>query len=427
MSARLLSILLVLLGCISYPSLYKSLAGLEAGGSGPETPLRAAQSIGFFALAGLVLVESHAFPHPTAHKALALFLIVSCAELILRVFFKQIAPHFKPASAVRRMTDSVWKYSNTLGEYAWMEPHPFLQFTQTRGMSSGGIRNLGFADITISDIPKPEGVIRVACLGNSTTCDGYPEALEDFLNDCGQGQRFQVLNFGLGWWASVHSMLNFVLNVRDFHPDFVVVHENCNDEKYRGYPGLRGDYAHCTHSFSIERHRDEWLYRFSLLYRLAVILVCLKSPRSFYRPKIGVAMNRGKTRDYVPEELTLFRRNIKTICDLAGAEGIRIILTTMPFSKILRYTDFDETRFHPHLLEANAILRELAEDEDLTLVDLESLFMDRDNFFADPFHLGPSGVKIKALCIGEAILTSLGKIPTPNSLWRSVGSLRLLL
>jgi hypothetical protein len=134
-------------------------------------------------------------------------------------------------------------------------------------------------------------------------------------------------------------------------------------------------------------------------------------------------MNRGKTRDYIPEELTLFRRNIKTICDLAEAEGIRIVLTTMPFSKILRYTDFDETRFHPHLLSANVILRELAGQNELDLVDLERLFMDRDNFFADPFHLDSDGIKIKALCIGQAILTSLGQIPSPNSKWQSIGSI----
>jgi hypothetical protein len=51
------------------------------------------------------------------------------------------------------------------------------------------------------------------------------------------------------------------------------------------------------------------------------------------------------------------------------------------------------------------------------------LFMDRENFFADPFHLGPDGVKIKARCIGEAILKSLGKVPTADGMRQSIGSL----
>jgi hypothetical protein len=163
-------------------------------------------------------------------------------------------------------------------------------------------------------------------------------ALEDFLNRCGAGLRFKVLNFGTGWWTSVHTMLNFVLNVRDFHPDFVVVHENCNDEKYRGYAGMRGDYAHAIRPLSLWRYRDAWLYRFSLLYRLGIVLISKRFPRVYYFPHVGVAMVRGKTPDYVSEELRLFRRNIETICDLAAADGIKVIIPTMPFSKLHRYT-----------------------------------------------------------------------------------------
>ena len=98
---------------------------------------------------------------------------------------------------------------------------------------------MGFTDITVKDIPKPAGVIRVACMGNSTAVN-YPQSLQTLFNDVCPHTRIQVLNFGMGWWSSVHSTVNFILNVIDFKPDYVVLNDNCNDHNYRGYPGLRG-------------------------------------------------------------------------------------------------------------------------------------------------------------------------------------------
>jgi len=356
-----------------------------------------------------------------ARILLSIALAIVSLELVLRFFFKWIAPRFAPDSRIGELDQSMRKYSSRMGEMNWLDPrpHPFLQFTEIRWKASGA-RGLGFRSLAVRGIPKPAGILRVACLGNSTTHDGYPEQMEEFLNQCGGGSRFQVLNFGIGWWASVHSMLNFVLTVRDCEPDFVVIHENCNDEKYRGYAGMRGDYAHVARPLNLWMYRDRLLYRFSLLYRLGCVLAAKRHPRIYYRPHIGVSMARGKTPDYVPEELGLFRRNIATICELASADGIKVIIPTMPFSRVHRYTEFDETRFHPHLFGANAILRDLAAEQGAALVDLERMFLDQDHFFKDGFHLDEVGVSIKALEIGKVILRSLELSPALDTHWREV-------
>jgi len=422
MSSTVLIALLVLTSVVSYPDLYDLIAGLESQLPRPEAHMRLVQSIGALAGAFLVWLKRDWFlPGMFLSNALMALLGIVWLEFALRLFFKWIAPLCGPASGIRKWEHSLREFSSTLGVMSWMDPrpHPFLQFTAVRWKSEVE-RGLGFGNIKVSDIPKPEGLVRVACLGNSTTFDGYPERLEDFLNRCGRGLRFEVLNFGTGWWASVHTMLNFVLNVRAFRPDFVVVHENCNDEKYRGYAGMRGDYAHVARPLSLWRYRDARIYRFSLLYRLGIVLISKKFPRIYYFPRIGVAVSRGKTPNYIPEELQLFRRNIATICDLAAVDGIKVIIPTMPFSKLHRYTQFDETRFHPHLLGANTILREVAKEKAVTLVELERMFMDRDSFFNDGFHLDQVGVGIKALEIGKTILRSLGVEPVLDAAWRGV-------
>ena len=418
MTSRIcISSLLVLLGILSWPKLYQRLAGLELGKPGAEVPLRLLQCAGSFTAGILIWFPGYWFREGRRFwSAVVLFLVVGWLEFSLRVFFRMVLPHLGSVSALRNLERSLWERSNTLAAFSWIEGHPFLQFTATRGATSDGDRGLGFINIKVSDIPKPEGVCRVACLGNSTTSDGYPEQLEDYLNSCGSGRRFQVLNFGVGWWSSIHTMLNFALNVREFRPEFAVVHENCNDEKYRGYPGLRGDCAHAMRTFTYKRHRDEWLYRFSLLYRLGIF------PRRYYSPVGGVGMNRGRTRKYVPEELQLFRRNIETICTLAAAEEIRVILATMPYSRVLRYTDFDEERFHSYLRDLNAILRLLAEEKRVDLLDWERLFWDRQQFFVDGFHLGREGAEMKALAAGQMIFRALGITPVANPRWSEVES-----
>jgi hypothetical protein len=53
--------------------------------------------------------------------------------------------------------------------------------------------------------------------------------MEDYLNahaSAGDG-RFEVLNFGLGFYTTAHSLVNYVLNVVDYHPGYLVIHHAC--------------------------------------------------------------------------------------------------------------------------------------------------------------------------------------------------------
>src|ERR1700683_1584265 len=412
---------LIVLGFLSVPQVYDKVAGLEHGKKPSEVTLRALQCVVAFSLAIAVWSRYTLFQiHTPASYAIIVFISIVSLEVATRVFFKQVVPSFEASSPIHRLEKMIWDQSSSLGEYFWVEQHPFLQFTRQRGFTSDGDYALGFIDIMFSDIPRPEGVVRVACLGNSTTTDGYPEQMENYLNSCTDPQRFQVLNFGLEWWTSIHTMLNFVLNVREFHPDFIIVHENCNDEKYRGYPGFRWDGAHAIRTFTFKPHRDEWLYRFSLLYRLGLILIGPFSSRKYYQPTVSIGMRKGKTLHYIAEELQLFRRNIQTICTLAASEGIKVILATMPFSTVLRYTEFDEVRFDPHLRDANEILRHLAAENQLKVVDLERRFAGRDQLFLDKFHLTSDGAQLKALEIGKAVFSSIGIHPTADEHWRTL-------
>jgi hypothetical protein len=177
MTSMLLVALLVLTAIISYPELHGRIAGLEREPPGPEVQLRLAQSVGALTIVVLVVLKREWFVIGASVSIAAMtWLGLIWLEFALRIFFKRIAPRFGASSVIRSWKSSLLQFSSRMGEMSWMDPrpHPFLQFTSARWTSEAG-RGLGFGSIEVKDLPKPTGVIRVACLGNSTTFDGYPE------------------------------------------------------------------------------------------------------------------------------------------------------------------------------------------------------------------------------------------------------------
>jgi lysophospholipase L1-like esterase len=299
--------------------------------------------------------------------------------------------------------------------YGRITGHPFLQFTGRVGFKQwGGHRadDYGFTGVSYADLPKPPGIIRVACLGGSTTQDGYPAMLEEHLNREGGGRRFQVLNFGLAYYTSAHSVVNYVLNVRDFSPDFVVIHHNCNDALPRGYKNFRPDYAHVLKSWDYQGEPDVFMIRYSIYYRFI---------RAYLLPKFNIGnipfakateKRDGKKGAYQPEELQTFKRNIKTIVTLADEEKHIVIITTQPRSRVRKYSERGAPAYNQHIDSTNELLRQFARENSLPLVDLDQLMTGREEYFWDPVHVVDQGNDLKAAKICKTIL-SLVNVKTP--------------
>jgi hypothetical protein len=288
------------------------------------------------------------------------------------------------------------------------EPHPFLHFTFPRKKLENGDVDLGFEGLKLSDIPKPVNTIRVACIGNSTVKD-YPQLLEQFLNQANPPSRFQVLNFGVPWWSSLHSTVNYILNVIEFNPDYVVIHDNCNDHNYRGYPGLRGDGAHAYQPYSIPTRQDVFWMRLFVIYRLVIIYLSRKFPK-FLKPHFSmekIILRPGKKYTYDPYELHIFDKNIDTIYAVSKHRNIKLCLMTFPFSNVLNYGEEHSKVYRPHMRAINEILRTKAAQYGLILVDADRLMTGEEEMFWDPVHVQLKGDKIKSYLIGCKILEDL--------------------
>jgi hypothetical protein len=266
--------------------------------------------------------------------------------------------------------------------------------------------NFGFVgrDFTYA---KPPGVIRIAALGASTTGDGYPAMLEEYLNArvAAQSNRFEVMNFGHGFWTSAHVLVNFVLNVIDFAPDYIIIHQAANDEHARASEAeFRGDYSHHLKVFQQPRIVDRYLLRVSVPYRALKFYLNPNQEWMFVEAAAQIPRKEPQ-RVLNARELGVFRRNIETIIDLASARQIKVVLTTMPrlTDEHLHHID----QFNAKCIDQfNEVLRSIAANHDrLLFVDLDELMTGKENhLFLDLVHVNDTGKRMKAEYLGKRII-----------------------
>jgi len=326
-----------------------------------------------------------------------LLLLIS-VELGARSAVKLFFPN-KEVSLARRA-------NMTYDELRKMTGHPFLQFkgvpSTTGNPATGNLstfNNFGFVGRDFA-YAKPQGVIRIGALGASTTADGYPAMLEEYLNArlAAQSNRFEVMNFGQGYWTSAHVLVNFVLNVIDFAPDYVILHI-ANDEHARASEAeFRGDYSHYLKVFQPPRIVDRYILRVSVPYR-ALKFYLNPNPEWMFVEAASQIRRKEPQRALNARELGVFRRNIETIIDIASARQIKVVLTTMPHSTDERY------RLH-YVDQFNEVVRSIAANHDrLLFVDLDKLMTGKDNHvFLDPLHVNDTGKRMKAEYLGKCII-----------------------
>jgi hypothetical protein len=110
-------------------------------------------------------------------------------------------------------------------------------------------------------LERKPGVLRIACLGGSTTAGGnrrgdrgaYPHFLRAELEQR-IGLEVEVMNCGISGWTTAEMVCAWFLLLQDFKPDLVILHEVVNDVDPRTYPGFRADYAHWRSTWSITPH-----------------------------------------------------------------------------------------------------------------------------------------------------------------------------
>jgi lysophospholipase L1-like esterase len=222
-------------------------------------------------------------------------------------------------------------------------------------------------------VPKPAGVFRIMCYGDSNTDGpdkgGWPDELQHILDGrAGHGRlRYEVVNAGVVGYSSHQGLLRFRQEVELYQPDLIIVSFGWNDASEVG--GGRTD-------------RD---YRQPSPWRVRVLRVLLKSQLFLvlmqYVPKAPAARPLQHT---VRVPLSDYLHNMEGFATTASEYRASVVFLTRPH----REPEADLRGVPAY----NSQLRLWAHDHRLPLIDVQATFESAGaEFFLDASHFTPLG------------------------------------
>lgn len=359
-------------------------------------------------------------------------LIVILIELSFRIWY-------------RSMTGKSWiMVPKVPFQEIYFEPHPYLpyvykkKFLTQKAMAANYPLNCEkgfvFEQLTSNNlrimngpdgsrdilIPKSENLIRINCLGASTTGNyikykgivySYPLELEKILHDRFPDVNIEVNNCGMGGRTTAEILIDFALTNIDTKPDVIIIYHGYNDLIPSLTPDFQSDYSHAKKNLGETYHIYRWSSILPYL-PLKSYNFCLNSLLlGNIRYTLLDSVSRGKidlNLDF--QGLYIYRRNLEHIINLCKANGIQIILST--YCHFL-YPDIQDSplhlKFRKGVIEENKIMKSLAEKHGIPIVDNYSLVPTEEKYFVDSVHFSPEGMNLIAKNISIPIIEYIEK------------------
>lgn len=275
------------------------------------------------------------------------------------------------------------------------------------------VNALGFRGAEL-EVPKPEGRVRLAFLGGSTTfcaeasadAATWPELVAAGLRARHAGRSFDVVNGGAAAFTTVQSLANLEGRIAPLEPDVVFIYHATNDLSHdsrqqalaAGLPGTG-------------RLGESWLAQHSVAWEL------LEKNLRAARPAADTG---GPTLQLDLVALTQgFRANLTCLVQAAQARARSVVLVTFATRQrreqppdVRRASSTTSLMWMPYMtvdgvlagFEAlNAVIREVAAAEGCVLVDGEHGIPGDAEHFADSVHFTDEGCRAQAERVLEAL------------------------
>ncbi len=297
------------------------------------------------------------------------------------------------------------------------KPHPYLSYTRSdTQLKENGIQ-IGQQFFSIK---KPNDVIRVACLGGSTTMKKYPYYLQLYLDALPLKQQVEVMDFGCDGWTLVESTINYMIRVSHFDPDIVLAHHGANDGTVRLWPGFQHDYAHFRTSW--KGRKASWMERMLMANSALFTYIMHREGQSAYELQNHVT-RRVNPKTLLskpnPETLHVYKNYLQKLHVLIEHSEAKMILAPVPYHPT-KGRELDKQLID----ECNRAMRDYAKQHNLMAADAEPLLRKHPEWFTDFAHMKDAGLYFKTQLFTQAIWaviqqTEQKKI-APQSLARDV-------
>ncbi len=335
-----------------------------------------------------------------AHKhpyIINLSLVVAVSTVSLMAFeltFRIVLKHWYPKEA-----NYIQNYMMNVGRddsLIRFKPHPYLSYVRTDTVYEKNGIQIGNQ---LFEFEKPEGTIRIACLGGSTTMKKYPRFLESELEKRPNDYRFEIMDFGCEGWTSMESTINYINRVSDFSPDIVILHHGVNDAPPRIWPNYQPDYAHYRKSWN---EGSSFLERKLSQYSWFMVFLLRKQGKFGFELQNLVIQRceREKILNIMPlpETIEPFRRNVFHLITLVRSTGGEIILAPLPYND-----EKCDKRLRIMIEENNQCKRELAEEFNVPIAATHHLLRRHTDWFVDNVHLNNQGQRLKSEIYSQVI------------------------
>jgi lysophospholipase L1-like esterase/NADH:ubiquinone oxidoreductase subunit 6 (subunit J) len=279
-------------------------------------------------------------------------------------------------------------------------------------------------------IEKKPDTFRIITLGGSTTrCASlppekrYPSALEKKLQEAYPNYNIEVLNAGMDWFTTKHSLMNYTTYCSDWKPDLVVVMHAVND-LYRSFSPVK---------YAVGEYNAQWTHYYGASIKGAVppafeeylldeYLKFLTEPW-FSRLRYietDIPLEKYKALDS-------FERHLTKLVDFIHSDSSEVVLVTQPFLYKAEMSD-EEIRtlwminsyfknkigfmkeeyptpgsLAKAMNEANSRVKEIAAQKGVPLADGESGMEKSLEIFVDDVHYTVKGADLLAEIIAQKI------------------------
>jgi lysophospholipase L1-like esterase len=231
---------------------------------------------------------------------------------------------------------------------------PYLLYIPTPNLVEDGVRQHNEQGYRGRAVPmrRTPGVLRVLCLGGSTTYgwgvarpeETFPARLEEALaRRRPGGPAVEVINAGLPWGTSAELLTHYCFKFHYYKPDLVIVDTGGNDALPLLQTFYQPDYSHTRQQMPDPKplpSGTRWLLH-SRLASLVAILAFFgpldEGTIAFVRTEPGpppASWYPGRPvgpdgRPFVPRDENAFVHNVETLVTLAKADGAKLLL--VPF------------------------------------------------------------------------------------------------
>ena len=267
---------------------------------------------------------------------------------------------------------------------------------------------------------KTKDEYRIITLGGSTTEDlwndegiHWPLVLEQELHRRGY-KSVRVLNTGMSAYTTAHSLIRYEFDVVEHEPDMIIVMHNIND--------LLVNYFAARDQQEVDPH-------YKVLYGNKSYTGEIGNEDIVFSRVVHSVASRLKRWQNTSAKLTIpdsdisrgrifFKRNLTNLVRLTRANGTVPVLLTMPIAKSQRI--FDGTvkdnrpypryeRFLQDFSSYNQAVREVGKELGATVIDMNTLFADNDDYFADFVHYSTKGSRAFGAVLSAHIVNQIRK------------------